>query len=310
MVSLDPLNIVVAIVVLGLLAVLSYKKHIVTKSGLVAAFLLGLGIWLLASWAWFFLMLLFFLVTAQFTHYKYQLKRSYGAAQDKGGARAWPNVLANGVLPLAFAVASFALVVLLGGDAYGHAMVGVGLVAIPMPITGICFAAFLGALATATADTLATEIGLLNPTPPRLITNLRRVVPPGTSGGVSLAGELATLMGSLLIGGAAAILASPFWIPIAGSMLLPLDPLTSVLVAVVGGFVGCTVDSLFGATIQGMWRCRVCGKLTEKRAHCGEPADYVRGNRFFDNHVVNLVSGLIGALVAALLYLSLLIVIP
>lgn len=309
MASLDPVNVVVAVAVLGLLAVFSYKKHIVTKSGLVAAFLLGLGIWLLSSWAWFFLMLLFFLITAQFTHYKYQLKRRYGAAQDKGGARAWPNVLANGVLPLSFAVASFALVMLLGGDAYGRTTVGVGLLAVQaVPVTSLCFAAFLGALATATADTLATEIGLLNPTPPRLITKPRRLVPPGTSGGVSLAGELATVMGSLLIGGAAAILASPFWLLIAGYIPLPLAsfaPVTMVVVAVAGGFVGCTVDSLLGATIQGMWRCRVCGKLTEKKSHCGEPADYVRGNRFFDNHVVNLVSGLVGALVAALLYLGL-----
>ncbi len=36
---------------------------------------------------------------------------------------------------------------------------------------------YLGAIGTSAADTLATEIGLLNPYAPRLITNLNRQVP-------------------------------------------------------------------------------------------------------------------------------------
>lgn len=311
MASLDIVNIIVAVIVLGLLAVLSYKKRIVTKSGLGAAFVLGLGVWLLASWAWFFIMLMFFLITAQFTHYKYQKKRALGAAQDKSGARAWSNVLANGILPLCFIVIAFILVTLGGGsDAFGRTNVGVGLVSLPFPVIGVAFAAFLGALATHTADTLATEIGLLNPSPPRLITNPRKQVPAGTSGGISLLGELATLLGCLIIGGTAAVIAAPFWISVFGTTLMPdlvnFAPITMVVVALVGGFVGCTIDSLFGATIQGMWQCTVCGKHTEKKVHCSNTAEYLRGNRFFDNNMVNLISGVLGALAAILLYVALL----
>jgi uncharacterized membrane protein len=311
MVSLDLLNIILAIVILSLIALLAYKKRIVTKSGLIAAFIVGLIVWLLTSWAWFFIMLSFFLITALFTHFKYQKKRALGAAQDKSGARAWSNVVANGLLPMSFVIVGFILIVLGGGqDAYGRTDVGLGPYFIPFPVIAVTFAAFLGALATHTADTLATEIGLLNPSPPRLITKPWKSVPAGTSGGVSLMGFLATLLGCVIIGASAAVLAAPFWLSIFGIAIMPeivnFAPVTILLVALAGGFVGCTVDSVFGATIQGMWRCRVCGKHTEKKSHCGESAAYLRGSRFFDNNMVNLISGLLGAIVAVVLYLSLL----
>ncbi len=311
MVSMDPLSIGIALIILAILAVLAYKTRIVTKSGLVAAFFLGLTIWLLSSWTWFLLMLLFFLVTAQFTHYKYKTKRRHDAAQEKGGARDWSHVLANGAIPLSFVILSFAMVIVFGRtNALGTMDVGVGPLLIPAStITGIFFAAFLGALATATSDTLATEIGLLNPSPPRLITKPWKVVQPGTSGGVSLLGEIATIFGTILIGGTAALLAAPLWIGFIGYALMPelmtFAPVTMVIIAVVGGVIGCSVDSLLGATIQGMWRCVCCGKQTEKHIHCSQPAEFLRGNRFLDNHMVNMVSALIGGIVAALLYIFL-----
>ncbi len=312
MALLDPMNIGIALIVLSILAVVSYKARIVTRSGLVAAFFLGLTIWLFTSWTWFLLMLLFFVVTAQFTHFKYKVKRQHDAAQEKGGAREWSHVLANGALPLSFVLLSFALVLVLGRtNAYGSMEVGFGSLIIPGgTVTSICFAAFLGALATATADTLATEIGLLNPTPPRLITKPWKVVPPGTSGGVSLTGELATFLGTLLIGGTAALLAAPFWITFFNTTLIPelgtFAPVTIIIVTIVGGIVGCTIDSILGATIQGMWQCQCCQKQTEKRVHCSEPAKFLRGNRVLDNHMVNLISCFLGALTSASLYIILL----
>jgi uncharacterized protein (TIGR00297 family) len=312
MLLLDPLSILIAIVVMGILAVIAYRGRIVTKSGLIAAFFLGLTVWLLTSWAWFLILLIFFTVTAQFTHYKYKIKRQHGAAQEKGGARDWSHVLANGGLPLSIVVFAVALIVLFGQvNAYGRLEVGVGAMIIPASLViAVAFVAFLGAVATATADTLATEIGLLNPQPPRLITNPRKVVPPGTSGGVSMAGELATVLGTLLIGGLAALLAAPFWITWFGTTMMPefagIAPVTFVLVAMVGGVVGCTIDSVLGATIQGHWVCNVCDKQTEKKAHCGEKATYLRGSRFLDNHMVNIVSCLVGAFVAIGLFLFLL----
>lgn len=62
-------------------------------------------------------------------------------------------------------------------------------------------AAYAGSLAAAASDTWATELGMLSPTRPRLITSWRSV-PAGTSGGVTLLGTAAGLAGAL---GAAAL---------------------------------------------------------------------------------------------------------
>ncbi len=302
MVVQNPLEILLAIIVMGVLAVISYKKNLVSKSGLVAAFSLGFSVWFLTSWAWFSVLLLFFLVTALFTKVKYNRKRQFGAAQEKGGARDWVHVLANGGLPLTFVIVYFLLVYVFPQPGYGGMDVG----ATPLIIAPIFFSAFLGAVATATADTLATEIGLLNPTHPRLITKPWKSVPPGTSGGVSLIGWVATAGGALMIGGIAAIFASPFWFQAFGinplGDVVPFAPLSMVFITVAGGVAGCTTDSIFGATIQGMWRCNVCHKQTEKRKHCGESAEYLRGTRFFDNHMVNIISCLVGAIVSVGFY--------
>ena len=63
----------------------------------------------------------------------------------------------------------------------------------------LLFIAFVGAMAAVNADTWSTDIGILSPSPPRLITSGRRVT-PGTSGAISLPGTIAALLGALLIG--------------------------------------------------------------------------------------------------------------
>ena len=48
-------------------------------------------------------------------------------------------------------------------------------------------------------DTLASELGILSPTLPILITTLKPV-PPGTNGAISLGGTLASIAGGLIMG--------------------------------------------------------------------------------------------------------------
>ena len=48
-------------------------------------------------------------------------------------------------------------------------------------------------------DTLASELGILSKTPPILITTLK-TVPPGTNGGISKTGTLASILGGFIMG--------------------------------------------------------------------------------------------------------------
>jgi uncharacterized protein (TIGR00297 family) len=96
-------------------------------------------------------------------------------------------------------------------------------------------AAFGGALAAATADTWASEIGEWRGGGTRLVTTWRRV-DPGVDGGVSWPGTGAAVAASVAVAGLAAGLFGA---------TAPVGPILA------GGMVGMAVDSLAGATIEG-----------------------------------------------------------
>lgn len=96
--------------------------------------------------------------------------------------------------------------------------------------------AFAGALAAATADTWASEIGRWSRTPPRLITT-GTLVPAGTDGGITLLGTAGGIAGAGFIAGLAFV----------------VEPKVVVVVAVAGVF-GMLLDSVIGATLQGAFK--------------------------------------------------------
>lgn len=166
-----------------------------------------------------------------------------------------------------------------------------------MPHASSVFVAFVGALAAVNADIWATELGLLGPRSPRLITTRRRV-PPGTPGGVSTLGIVASLGAAWVIGLAGLwLVALAAWRDDATwDRALSWLPLT----AMAGGMAACLVDSLLGATAQGLHYCERCGKQTQSRIHtCGEATRQIRGWAWLTNETVDLVSSILGAAVAA-----------
>jgi len=76
-------------------------------------------------------------------------------------------------------------------------------------------------------------------------------------------------------------------------------------VAIAGGLAGATADSLIGATIQAMFFCPACNKETERHPlhSCGTPTVRLRGWPWLRNDGVNLGASLIGAAVAAAVYI-------
>ena len=180
-------------------------------SGVISGILMGLLIVSFTDFRWFVLILSFFVIGGIFTKYKYDYKRAIGIAQGAGGARGYRNVFGNGLVALVCAIA------------FG--------------ITGnvLLIAAYVGAIATATGDTLASEIGQTYRKLPRLITDLK-VVPTGTDGGITTLGEVSALAGA----GAIAIIAA----------LLGIGALSMIVPVILGGLFGANIDSVLGAVLE------------------------------------------------------------
>jgi uncharacterized protein (TIGR00297 family) len=157
----------------------------------------------------------------------------------------------------------------------------------------LLWAAFVGAMASVTADTWSTELGVLSRSQPRLITT-GQSVPVGTSGGVSALGMAATVTGGLLIGLTIFLLHGLH--SLVTGRLLGWADLWIIFVGLMGGLAGSLFDSLLGATVQGIYYCDRCAKETEKTRHaCGQVTRLVRGYRWLSNDMVNLFSSIVGS---------------
>jgi uncharacterized protein (TIGR00297 family) len=209
-------QVAVGLAVTVVLGYLAYALGTASIQGMLTGVLLALLAIVLGGYGWFALLITFFGLGGLSTKFRYEQKRERGIAEDNEGARGSGNVLANSAVALV-AVLAFAASGVMG-----------------MPPELFLFA-FAGSVATAMADTLSSEVGGLYDGP-RLVTTLRRVE-PGTDGAITPQGELAGLVGAGIIAGIAAL-------------FFDLGPLPAL--AIVGaGFVGMTVDSLLGATLEG-----------------------------------------------------------
>lgn len=187
------------------------RVRLADVSGVLSGILMGFLIVSFTDFRWFVLILSFFVIGGIFTKYKYDYKRAIGIAQEGGGARGYRNVFGNGLIALVCAIA-FGIT--------GNALLVI---------------AFIGAVATATGDTLASEIGQTYRKLPRLITDLR-LVPHGTDGGVTMLGEYSAVAGA----GAIAIIA----------ILLGVGAFNTMVPVILGGFFGANVDSVLGAVLE------------------------------------------------------------
>jgi uncharacterized protein (TIGR00297 family) len=266
-------NLLIGFLLSSGIGLLAYKRKSLSRSGIIGATATGTAIFGMGGWRFALTVIFFFVSSSLWSHFRAQDKAQTAADKfSKGAQRDIAQVAANG---------GVATLMALG---YGSSR--------STTMRGALQAGYIGALATATADTWATELGVLSPHAPRLITS-GKPIPPGTSGGVTLLGTSAAAAGSLGLG-------IFYW------LLHPRrrPALQYPFIALISGLAGSFFDSYLGATIQAMRYCPHCQKETERDQHsCGTATTPLRGLPWLNNDGVNLLATAFGALVAIVLYL-------
>lgn len=263
------MQILIGFILAVIVAYGAYRLHSLNRSGAFAAVIVGTVIFGIGGLEWAILLLTFFITSSGLSRAFQQRKSNLSEKFSKGHERDAGQVFGNGGLAALFAAL--------------HAL---------YPDSLLPWIGFAASLAAVNADTWATELGVLNPTPPRMITDIRKRVEKGTSGGISLFGTLASLAG-------AAVIALPaVW-------LAPITPMTPVhgTLLTFAGLAGSLVDSLLGATVQAMYFCPRDQKETERHPlhTCGTETVHLRGWKWLGNDWVNFACGAGGVLVAFLL---------
>src|SRR5687767_6659993 len=264
------MQIIVGFILASIVAYAAYRVRSLNKSGAFAATLVGTVIFGIGGWQWAVLLLIFFITSSGLSRAFKRRKADLSEKFSKGYERDAGQVFGNGGLATIFAAL--------------HAF---------YPESVFPWVGFAASLAAVNADTWATELGVLNSTPPRMITDLRKRVEKGTSGGVSLFGTFASLLGSAVIA-LLAVLLSPSHSLNTGHFLL----------ITASGLAGSLFDSYLGATVQAMYFCPRDNKETEKHPlhTCGTQTTHIRGWRWLNNDLVNFACAVFGTLLAFIIY--------
>ena len=131
------------------IAFLAYKARSLNISGAIAAAVTGTIIFGVGGLTWAILLLTFFITSSALSRAFKKRKQGLDEKFSKGHERDAGQVLANGGLATIFAGLYFFF-----------------------PDSAWAWVGFAASLAAVYADSWASELGVLNPHPPRLITNL------------------------------------------------------------------------------------------------------------------------------------------
>lgn len=242
---------------------ISYELKFLKKDGAAGAFILGSVIFGSGGWKWALPILTFFILSSLLSKIRKRKNEEVDEKFEKGGNRNLGQLLANGVIP------------------------GVLMLIYTISPHELIYYLYIVSIATVCADTWATEIGTLRKTSTIGVLTFKPVE-QGESGGISIFGTLGALAGSFTIAFSALYFIGNY----------------QIFLFIAGiGFAGCFIDSIFGSTVQGIFNCKVCGITTEKREHCAQSTNLIRGKVLFNNDMVNFAAALSSTLLFYIIFI-------
>ena len=211
---MELLHIGAVCVISVLLSLICWKLKMLTVGGGVASLVTGIFVGIVGSLEWFALLVVFSATGFIATKLDFERKKKAGVQEGVNGERTAMNVIGVGLPPCIIAAIAWLF------QDLNYVMMS---------------AAYIGTMAVATADTIASEIGIRDEKV-WLITSFKKV-DKGTNGGISVLGTVSSL-------------AASFIISVVGWIIVfhTLDVL--VLIPTLAGFAGNLLDSVFGATLE------------------------------------------------------------
>lgn len=288
-----PVSLLLGFLLSSFIGLFAYQRGSLTRSGVGGAIFTGTIIFGFGGFVPGVLLVAFFVSSTLLSKYEARVKTGLAEKFQKGAQRDFGQALANGGWAALLAIGIWF-------TQTNH---------IAARADALLFLGFVGAIATVTADTWATEVGVLSKALPRMITT-GRVVPTGTSGGLTLLGTAVALCGGAFIGvmvivaNLLAFMATDFERARVEGIGVAVMALASgsllILLAGVSGLLGSLFDSLLGATAQAIYFSEYDEQQTERQFDSqGNPTRLIRGWRWLNNDGVNFLASVFGSLVAA-----------
>ncbi|RMY99758.1 hypothetical protein D0862_06992 [Hortaea werneckii] len=248
-----------------LLVTYSHLRSKLTIPGILAGIVSATIHMLHPNAAFFWLLILFFLLGTLVTRIGHAAKQTLTTSSTGGaggeGPRSSVQVLANS----GFACLLLVLHTWILGNANGPFISSHPGLAAPGPslpnLERVLPIGVLVQYAAVAADTFSSELGILSSTSPFLITAPWRKVARGTNGGVTMEGLVYGALGSCLLT-VTAVLALRFCSGVEGVEGMTMDARTAALVSFMG-LVGSVVDSVLGALTQVTVTDKGSGKVVE-----------------------------------------------
>ncbi|KAJ2493900.1 hypothetical protein IWW37_000286 [Coemansia sp. RSA 2050] len=280
-----------AILLTAALCLISQRRQSLSGSGTVAAALVGLSTASNDNIMFTVVLLAFFISSSYWTKYQARAKAKLDPCYAKASRRNWKQVLCNGGVG-----AVISIVYQYNFDGRHPADMSLE----ERKLMTLLIWGYIGFYSCCAADTWASELGTLSSNWPVLITTLKQV-PPGTNGGVSKLGMLASFAGGALIGLTADVALWIQYFSAYRSGALPKIPYN--MLGSLFGTLGSLVDSLLGATMQISYvvNKQVVSDISASELSQLKGAVLVAGRDVLSNNMVNVVASVSTVVIAIIL---------